>query len=268
MIGMSSILEAFGNAKTVMNNNSSRFGKFIKILYQEGCLIGLYLDNPYLLEKSRVVYQAINERNYHIFYFLQVGLTKEKEKEEYEKLYLNKCDNFWYTQHGNANPVPGISDKDNFDELIQSLELMGIDKEIQYNLWRLISGILNLGNVNFTQSDDGFAVVDEKTIEYVKIVANLWGITAEALEKRLLSVNIVGKRMIPRKFKIDEVFRNRDSIAKGLYTRIFLWIVSRINGELFHIDENKNEIENILFIGILDVFGFVNSYINSLEELS
>jgi len=163
IIAASPILEAYGNAKTVMNNNSSRFGKFTKLLYEcaekakEGKILGSYLET-YLLEKSRVVFQALNERNYHIFYFMHAGLPKEKHNE----LHLSKADDFWYTNQGNSVEVPGVSDKDRFIELAESLKLMRIDEPLQDDLWKATAGILNLGNISFKKLGDGFADIMRK----------------------------------------------------------------------------------------------------------
>ena len=266
IIAASLILKAYVNAKTVMNNNSSRFGKFTKLLYdvpekaREGKILGSYLET-YLLEKSRVVFQANNERNYHIFYFLHAGLPKD----QHAGLYFSTCDDFWYTKQGNSVQVAGISDKNRYDELAESLKLMRIDENMQPDLWKLTSGILNLGNVSFKRSGDGFAEIDPKTQKFVAAVADLWGVKLKAIQKRLLTANMkVMKKNIEKKITFDDAVTNRDSMAKGLYENLFLWFGSRINAELYQTEEQS--LQNILFIGILDVFGFENFYVNSLEQ--
>ncbi|ETO25957.1 hypothetical protein RFI_11180 [Reticulomyxa filosa] len=253
-----------------MNNNSSRFGKFTKLLYnvpekaKEGHILGSYLET-YLLEKSRVVFQSNNERNYHIFYFLHKGLSPEQLK----SLHLTQAKDFWYTKQGGADEIVGVSDKERYEELAESMKLMRIDSEMM-GLWAITAGVLNMGNIEFKKEGDGFASI--KNADVVKKVAELWGITDKALTERLTTATMmVMKKSITKKINFDEAPTNRDSISKGFYEQSFLYLCERINAELFQIGEAENEeeepkIESHLFIGILDVFGFENFYINSLEQ--
>ena len=272
IVAASPILEAYGNAKTVMNNNSSRFGKFTKLLYnvpensQNGNILGSSLET-YLLEKSRVVFQALNERNYHIFYFLHEGLGKNNV--EYG---LESIDKFNYTNQGKC--FTPFKDLERFKELKDSLTKFRIDEQVQDTLWKLTAGILNLGNINFIRTGDGFTDIDKKSMKYLQIVSKLWGLKASELEKRLTTQSLkISRNEIIQKVQFDNAVSNRDSIAKGIYENIFLWLAKRINAELLvdnnddDIDENKTDEENgNYFIGILDVFGFENFYFNSLEQ--
>merc|ERR1712130_263149 len=218
IIAASPILEAYGNAKTVMNNNSSRFGKFTKLLYdvpekaREGHILGSYMET-YLLEKSRVVFQSPNERNYHIPYFLFKGLPNDK----HAQFGILDPKQFYYANQGGATEVPGINDVSRYEELAESLGLMRIDDVIQQDLWSITMGIFNLGNVSFKREGDGFASIDPKSQKYLEELARLGAIDAKAVTKRLTTANI-------------KVMKNN------------------------------------LYIGILDVFGFENFYINSLEQ--
>eukprot|EP01083_Nonionella_stella_P168590 569574_1 len=148
IVAASPILEAYGNAKTVMNNNSSRFGKFTKLLYnvpantQQGTILGSSLET-YLLEKSRVVFQAGNERNYHIPYFLYHGISKD----QHDYFHIVHPEKWLYANQGGAVEVPGINDIERYKELSESLKLMRIDEGIQKDLWSITCGIFNLGNV-------------------------------------------------------------------------------------------------------------------------
>merc|ERR1719361_2374650 len=181
IIAASPILEAYGNAKTVMNNNSSRFGKFTKLLYdvpekaRQGTILGSYLET-YLLEKSRVVYQSPNERNYHIPYFLYHGLAKEQH-EEYGIVHPKE---FNYANQGGAVEVPGINDVARYVELAESMKTMRIDEGVMKDMWFITSGIFNMGNINFKKEGDGFASVDPKTMSSLETMSRLWGIEPKA----------------------------------------------------------------------------------------
>merc|ERR1712130_360362 len=266
IIAASPILEAYGNAKTVMNNNSSRFGKFTKLLYdvpekaREGHILGSYMET-YLLEKSRVVFQSQNERNYHIPYFLFKGLPNDK----HAQFGILDPKQFYYANQGGATEVPGINDVSRYEELAESLGLMRIDDVIQQDLWSITMGIFNLGNVSFKREGDGFASIDPKSQKYLEELARLWAIDAKAVTKRLTTANIkVMKKNIEKQIPFDDASTNRDSISKGIYENVFLYLCERINAELYQTDEE--DMKNILYIGILDVFGFENFYINSLEQ--
>ena len=266
IIAASPILEAYGNAKTVLNNNSSRFGKFTKLLYdvpekaREGHILGSYLET-YLLEKSRVVFQAQNERNYHIPYFLYHGIAKDR----HEKFHILHPEKLLYANQGGAVEVAGINDVERYKELAESLKLMRIDENIQVDLWSISCGIFNMGNITFKRQGDGFAAVDPKTQQFLENNAELWGIDAKALADRLTTASMkVMKKTIVKKVPFDDAATNRDSIAKGIYENVFLYLCERINAELYQTDEE--DIQSVLFIGILDVFGFENFWINSLEQ--
>ena len=183
IIAASPILEAYGNAKTVMNNNSSRFGKFTKLLYhcpkkaKEGSILGSFLET-YLLEKSRVVFQSPNERNYHINYFLHKGLPKDK----YQEYGLSDPKNFYYTKQGGCTEVPGISDLSRYEEFSESLTLMRIDPDLQDSLWKLTMGIFHLGNIQFKREGDGFASIDKKSEASVAEAVRLWQVDEKGLK--------------------------------------------------------------------------------------
>jgi len=266
IMAASPILEAFGNAKTILNNNSSRFGKFTKLLYsmdgrshQKGSIVGSTLET-YLLEKSRVVFQSPNERNYHSFYFVNAGLPEEKKKE----YGLTDLMDFHYTKQGGAAEVPGISDIRRFEELSTSLGVMRIEGEEQESLWRMVVAILQMGNVDFREDDQGFAEINPKSMEHLERSASLFGVSTDALQARLTTTTMkVGRKSITKKIQLQDAVPNRDSIAKGTYEKTFLYLADRINQELCNLDE---DIDKFLFIGILDVFGFENFKYNSLEQ--
>jgi len=268
IIAASPVLEAFGNAKTVLNNNSSRFGKFTKILYStdgdhgvvKGAIVGATLET-YLLEKSRVIFQANKERNYHAFYFVWHGLTDEQKN---EWGVANGLMDFWYCQQGGSAEVPGINDRARFEELEQSLNTYRMTKENQLDLYKAVMALVHLGNVNFKENDQGFGEVDAKCEDHLNHAAKLFGVAVKALKKRLETTSLkVGKKTIVKKINPQDSVANRDAISKGLYEKIFLYLAKRINDDLSQIDEEAAE---YLFIGILDVFGFENFAVNSLEQ--
>ncbi|ETO31547.1 hypothetical protein RFI_05577 [Reticulomyxa filosa] len=186
-----------------------------------------------------------------------------------KSLHLTNSKDFWYTKQGNADEIAGVSDKERYDELAESMKLMRIDSEMM-GLWAITAGVLNMGNIEFKKEGDGFASV--KNPDVVKKVADLWGVSDKALAERLTTATmVVMKKNITKKVNFDEATTNRDSISKGFYEQSFLYLCERINAELFQMGETDNEdeepnIESHLFIGILDVFGFENFYINSLEQ--
>ena len=271
IVAASPILESFGNAKTVMNNNSSRFGKFTKLLYsvpeneREGNILGSFMET-YLLEKSRVVFQAENERNYHIFYFLITAFKNDSVK--MNQLCLDKMEVFDYINQGKVTET--FKDLENYQELTESLEKFRINRDEQDVLWQVTSGILNMGNIVFKKQGDGYCDIDlSKCEKYINNVAKLWDIKTKALIDRLTTASVViNRKTIVKKINFDDAASNRDSIAKGIYENVFLWLCERINEELF-LDEAKGDEKtrtDLKFIGILDVFGFENFWDNSLEQ--
>merc|ERR1712113_190748 len=172
---------------------------------------------------------------------------------------------FLYANQGGAVEVAGINDIERYKELAESLKLMRIDENIQIDLWAITCGIFNMGNIAFKREGDGFASIDSKTSKFLDNTAELWGIDIKALTDRLTTASMkVMKKTIVKKVSYDDASTNRDSIAKGIYENVFLYLCERINAELYQTDEEN--IQSILFIGILDVFGFENFWINSLEQ--
>ncbi|EPZ31952.1 Myosin head, motor domain-containing protein [Rozella allomycis CSF55] len=250
------VLESFGNAKTVRNHNSSRFGKFIKIHFDDNNVIkGATMQN-YLLEKSRISKQAKNERNYHIFYQMLLGCSKEEAEmygllpfEDYE--YLNK--------NGTKN-VQGIDECEKFSELKISLTILGFEEEKIVELMRFVSSILLFGNIKFTKDEsDSLVLSNEDLVEKISISM---GIDFEKFKRVLLfkKMNVRGETtFIP--IKEIQIWDNRDSIAKFIYNQLFQHLVDVINSS------TSSEQMDDKYIGILDIFGFENFQINSFEQL-
>lgn len=252
------IMEAFGNAKTTRNDNSSRFGKYIEIMFDEHTnIIGAKI-RTYLLERSRLVFQPLKERNYHIFYQLVAGATDAERQE----LSLLPVEEFDYLNQGNAPVIDGVDDKAEFEATKKSLSTIGVTDEQQMGIFKLLAGLLHLGNVKITASrNDSVLPPDEPNL--VK-GCEILGIDAPTFAKW-----IVKKQLITRGEKItsnltqQQALVVRDSVAKYIYSSLFDWLVEIINHSLA-TDEVLNRV--VSFIGVLDIYGFEHFAKNSFEQ--
>uniref|UniRef100_A0A8D0GZ51 Myosin IXA n=1 Tax=Sphenodon punctatus TaxID=8508 RepID=A0A8D0GZ51_SPHPU len=280
ILGAGPVLEAFGNAKTAHNNNSSRFGKFIQVNYQEtGTVRGAYVEK-YLLEKSRLVYQEHNERNYHVFYYLLAGASEEersafhlKDPEEYH--YLNQMtkkplrqswDDYYYDSETDCFSVEGEDLKHDFERLQLAMEMVGFLPKTRRQIFSLLSAILHLGNIRYkkkTYRDDS---IDICNLEVLPIVSELLEVKEEMLFEALVTrktVTVGEKLILP--YKLAEAVTVRNSMAKSLYSALFDWIVFRINHALLNT-KDLEESTKTLSIGVLDIFGFEDYESNSFEQ--
>ncbi|OXB59358.1 hypothetical protein ASZ78_016099 [Callipepla squamata] len=225
-------LEAFGNAKTAHNNNSSRFGKFIQVNYQEtGTVRGAYVEK-YLLEKSRLVYQEHNERNYHVFYYLLAGASEE----ERSAFHLKQPEEYHYLNQQDCFSVEGEDLKHDFERLQLAMEMVGFLPKTRRQIFSLLSAILHLGNIRYkkkTYRDD--------------------------------SIDICNPEILPIVSDLLEAVTVRNSMAKSLYSALFDWIVFRINHALLN-SKDMEESTKTLSIGVLDIFGFEDYENNSFEQ--
>ncbi|XP_053720362.1 unconventional myosin-IXAa isoform X4 [Synchiropus splendidus] len=279
ILGAGPVLEAFGNAKTAHNNNSSRFGKFIQVNYQEsGTVRGAYVEK-YLLEKSRLVYQEHNERNYHVFYYLLAGASEEertafhlKKPEEYH--YLSQMTstthqlywNSYYESEPDCFTVEGEDLKHDFERLQLGMEMVGFLPATRKQIFSLLSAILHLGNIQYkrkTYRDDSIDICNP---EMLPVVSELLEVKEETLFEALTTrktITVGEKLIVP--YKLAEAGTVRDSMAKSLYSALFDWIVFRINHALLNI-KDLEETTKILSIGVLDIFGFEDYENNSFEQ--
>ncbi|XP_056355533.1 unconventional myosin-IXa isoform X3 [Oenanthe melanoleuca] len=280
ILGAGPVLEAFGNAKTAHNNNSSRFGKFIQVNYQEtGTVRGAYVEK-YLLEKSRLVYQEHNERNYHVFYYLLAGASEEersafhlKQPEEYH--YLNQMtkkplrqswDDYYYDSEPDCFSVEGEDLKHDFERLQLAMEMVGFLPKTRRQIFSLLSAILHLGNIRYkkkTYRDDSIDICNP---EILPIVSELLEVKEEMLFEALVTrktVTVGEKLILP--YKLAEAVTVRNSMAKSLYSALFDWIVFRINHALLN-SKDMEESTKTLSIGVLDIFGFEDYENNSFEQ--
>uniref|UniRef100_A0A6A7G5A7 Unconventional myosin n=1 Tax=Hirondellea gigas TaxID=1518452 RepID=A0A6A7G5A7_9CRUS len=272
IMAVNPILEAFGNAKTMMNNNSSRFGKFTKILFSDfdkkspkttGRVVGALLES-YLLEKSRVVMQEVGERNFHVFFQMFAGLSTESD------LNLTKITDFRYlTQtpdHSKFHKLKGHSDLEEFKELNQALDQIGVKDIDKMNLFKLVAGVLHMGNIEFDASNDSGSVVNGQSEHHLKSVASLLQVDTQDLRCRLVERKIkVMREMITSPLSVSQARRNCDGMAKSLYGELFLWLIRKCNAALF-ANRSAEEKTHQRFVGVLDVFGFECFQRNSFEQ--
>ncbi|XP_077416110.1 unconventional myosin-X isoform X2 [Vanacampus margaritifer] len=255
IVQSSPIMEAFGNAKTVYNNNSSRFGKFIHLHFSEsgniqgGCVI------DYLLEKNRVVRQNPGERNYHIFYALLAGANKE-----HKSLYFleDPAESFHYLSQSGCLKDKSLNDKELFNSVMEALKVLEFSEEEIRDMFKLLSGVLQLGNVEFMTA--GGAQITTKQV--VTNASELLGLDAFQLSEVLTQRSIILRgEEICSPLTIEQAVDSRDSVAMALYSQCFSWIILTINQKI------KGK-ENFKSIGILDIFGFENFEVNRFEQFN
>ena len=250
------ILESFGNAKTEKNDNSSRFGKLISINFsKKGKILNAHFES-YLLEKSRLVKIAQNERNYHIFYRLILG-SNEEEKQKYS---LQDLKYYNYLNNKEEDELP--NDKIIFNKLKNKLKTFEIDVD---NLFKIISGILYLGNIQFEEPNKEKVFIKESSKKDLEEASKLFGLEEKELVKILTTFTmIVNETVTERSIKKGEPEMIRDYVSKELYSKLFDYIITRINTKM---KGNINKEDESCRIGILDIFGFENLKTNSFEQL-
>ncbi|XP_065659386.1 unconventional myosin-XV isoform X6 [Hydra vulgaris] len=254
-----SLLQSFGNAKTVVNDNSSRFGKYIEILYENGRISGAVIS-IFLLEKSRIAYQHPGDRNFHIFYEMLAGLPMEDQ----EAMGLDKPDLFFYLNQGASSKIVSKNDMQDFQNVIASMEVLGINSEERHGIFCLLSAILHIGNIYFgrTQRNGEEAAVIMNNVE-VDFISKLLQVDVVGVAKSLTQkITNAGGEHFRLPFNVEEALDARDALAHALYSRLFTWLVSRINTTC----AVKNESIDHLKISLLDIFGFEAYRINGFEQ--
>ncbi|KAG5363689.1 Myosin type-2 heavy chain 1 [Yarrowia sp. B02] len=257
------ILEAFGNAQTVRNNNSSRFGKFIRIEFERaGAIAGAVID-WYLLEKSRVISQNSRERNYHVFYQLLSGASAELREELLIKDNTNPADHSYLK--GSNYEIPGVNDKAEFGVLQKSFQIMGFTDEEQHSIFQTLSAILHLGNIELAgEGSRGSGVNQARLVDISQAerLCHLLGISTQQFVTGLLHPKVkAGREWVQQNRSTEQVRFSLDSLAKSLYERTFGFIVDRINACL------QSGASDTQFIGVLDIAGFEIFQVNSFEQL-
>ncbi|NXT03061.1 MYO9B protein, partial [Jacana jacana] len=263
ILGAGPVLEAFGNAKTAHNNNSSRFGKFIQVNYLENGIVRGAVVEKYLLEKSRLVSQEKDERNYHVFYYLLLGVNEEERKE----FHLKQPEDYFYLNQHNLKIEDGEDLKHDFERLKQAMEMVGFLSATKKQIFSILSAILYLGNVTYkkkaTGRDEGLEVGPPEVLDILSQLLKVKReILVEVLTKRK-TVTANDKLILP--YSLNEAITARDSMAKSLYSALFDWIVLRINHALLN-KKDMEEAVTCLSIGVLDIFGFEDFETNSFEQ--
>ncbi|XP_039768858.1 unconventional myosin-Va isoform X9 [Ornithorhynchus anatinus] len=250
------IMESIGNAKTTRNDNSSRFGKYIEIGFDKRYrIIGANM-RTYLLEKSRVVFQAEEERNYHIFY----QLCASAKLPEFKSLHLGTANYFHYTRQGGSPVIDGIDDAKEMAQTRKACTLLGINEVYQMGIFRILAGILHLGNVGFTSRDSDSCTIPPKH-EPLGFFCDLMGVEYEEMAHWLCHRKLATatETYIKPISKLQAV-NARDALAKHIYAKLFNWIVDHVNQAL------HSAIKQHSFIGVLDIYGFETFEINSFEQ--
>lgn len=259
------ILEAFGNARTLRNDNSSRFGKFIELNFSKrGSLIGGSIKT-YLLEKVRLPFQQVGERNFHIFYQLFAGATDEDKT----RWFLSSPIDYNYTSRGGIFQLQHVNDSHEYSELRKALDTLNFCAEMQLCLFDIVVGILNLGEVKFNSFQDGEGEGSEidfdnsRSRESMALCCGLLKIQPEELKATLCSRNItVSGENFVKKLTSVQASDARDALAKVIYAKLFDWIVKTINLSI-RVDQSNVRAN----IGVLDIFGFESFANNSFEQL-
>ncbi|CAH9093710.1 unnamed protein product [Cuscuta europaea] len=252
------VLEAFGNAKTVRNNNSSRFGKFVEIQFDKNAKISGAAIRTYLLERSRVCQVSDPERNYHCFYLLCAA-----PPEEIEKYKLGDPKSFHYLNQSSCYELVGVSDAHDYLATRRAMDVVGISDTHQEAIFRVVAAILHLGNIAFSKGKeiDSSVLKDDKSKFHLKTTAELLMCDSDALEDALLKrVMVTPEEVIKRSLDPENAAVSRDGLAKTIYCRLFDWLVDKINSSIGQDPNSKS------LIGVLDIYGFESFKSNSFEQ--
>uniref|UniRef100_A0A8C5JLE3 Myosin VIIB n=1 Tax=Junco hyemalis TaxID=40217 RepID=A0A8C5JLE3_JUNHY len=258
------ILEAFGNAKTIRNDNSSRFGKYIDIHFnQSGVIEGARIEQ-FLLEKSRVCRQAPEERNYHIFYCMLMGMNTEQKK----MLNLGTASEYTYLTMGNCTSCDSRNDAKDYAHIRSAMKILMFSDSEHWDISKLLAAILHLGNVEFQAAVyDNLDCSDVIDSPHFSIATKLLEVDSSELQNSLTNLSIIVRgESVSRPLNVAQAANGKDAFVKGIYGRIFLWIVNKINSAIFNPSSQKPK-DRHQSIGLLDIFGFENFSNNSFEQL-
>ncbi|KAJ3288425.1 Myosin type-2 heavy chain 1 [Rhizoclosmatium sp. JEL0117] len=251
------ILESFGNAKTTRNDNSSRFGKYIEILFSKGKSVKITgaKIRTYLLERSRLINQPASERNYHIFYQMCAAIPPAEKK----SMGLGKWSDYFYLSQGNTGVIAGMDDAAEFALTQQGLSTCGISVAHQWEIFRVCAALLHLGNIKITGS--GEASISDEDPALAK-ACELLKINKSDFKKWIVKKQITTRsEKIITNVNVAQATTGRDSVAKFIYSMLFDWLVKVVNKNLARDDDPEPS-----FIGVLDIYGFEHFKKNSFEQ--
>ncbi|XP_039805225.1 myosin-8-like isoform X2 [Panicum virgatum] len=252
------VLEAFGNAKTVRNNNSSRFGKFVEIQFDQNGKISGAAIRTYLLERSRVCQISDPERNYHCFYMLCAAPPEDRERYK-----LGDAASFHYLNQSSCIKLNAMDDASEYITTRRAMDIVGINSDEQDAIFRVVAAILHLGNVEFTEGSEADSSVpkDEKSQFHLKTAAELFMCDEKGLEESLCKrVMATRGESIVKNLDARAAALSRDALARIVYSRLFDWLVNKINTSI------GQDLSSKLLIGVLDIYGFESFKTNSFEQ--
>ncbi|XP_043358594.1 unconventional myosin-Vb-like isoform X6 [Dermochelys coriacea] len=258
VLASSPIMEAFGNAKTTRNDNSSRFGKYVEICFSHEYRIVGAAMKTYLLEKSRLTFQAKAERNYHIFYQLCASAALP----EFQGLGLGGAESFYYTNQGHCSHLEATDDAADLESTRNAFSLLGVHESNQLELFSILASILHLGNIRLRTKDrHGESCFTEPDGEALGFFCTLLGVEKSQVSRWLCYRKLVtASETYVKPMSRQQALNSRDALAKHIYGQLFKWIVSRINKAL------RASCRQHTSIGILDIYGFETFTVNSFEQ--
>ncbi|KAM4846697.1 unconventional myosin-VIIa isoform 3-T3 [Thomomys bottae] len=258
------ILEAFGNAKTIRNDNSSRFGKYIDIHFNKrGAIEGAKIQQ-YLLEKSRVCRQAPDERNYHVFYCMLEGMNEEQKK----KLGLGQAADYHYLAMGNCITCEGRVDSQEYSNIRSAMKVLLFTDTENWEIMKLLAAILHMGNLQYeARTFENLDACEVLFSPSLATAASLLEVNPPDLMSCLTSRTLITRgETVSTPLSREQALDVRDAFVKGIYGRLFVWIVDKINAAIYK--PPSQEMKNCRrSIGLLDIFGFENFAVNSFEQL-
>jgi len=250
------VLEAFGNAKTGRNDNSSRFGKFIEIQFDGDHYICGSKITPYLLEKSRIISQSKGERNYHIFYQLTQGASAEEK----QSWHLTKATDYKFTNGTGCISIKGVDEAEEYKALKSAMDIFEISREMQNDIFKIVAACLHLGNVEYVANGEGSLPKGENSKTEIGYAAELLGFETAALEYALMHKKIkMRSEIINKPMNVEQALDQTNALIKYLYSEMFEWLVRKLN-ECTYTEGSTN------WIGVLDIFGFELFEHNSFEQ--
>uniref|UniRef100_A0A8C1LDP5 Myosin VIIBb n=1 Tax=Cyprinus carpio TaxID=7962 RepID=A0A8C1LDP5_CYPCA len=254
------VLEAFGNAKTIRNDNSSRFGKYVEVYFnKEGIIEGAHMEQ-YLLEKSRVCHQAPHERNYHIFYCMLSGMQSDHKK----TLSLGDASQFKYLTEGDCLTCDGRDDADEFGRIRAALKILTFSDRDCWEIFKLLAAILHMGNIDFQSTTmNNMDSCDVLSSNHFSVTAKLLEVQRNSLTHRSFMTN---REIVTKPLSSEQATSTRDTFAKAMYGRLFVWMFTKVNSAI-HKPQTDEPSYTRKSIGLLDIFGFENFPQNSFEQL-